>query len=140
MAQGPGRTVLAFMAHPDDAEILCAGTLARLHREHGYAVVIATATAGDAGTMVQRPDEIARIRHDEAVRSAALLDGRYDCAGCLDLFVCYDAPTLRAFVEIVRRARPEIVITHSPDDYMMDHEMTSRLVRSACFGRLRRTC
>ncbi len=134
MTQETTRTVLAFMAHPDDAEILCAGTLARLHAEHGYAVVIATATAGDAGSMTQRPDEIARIRHDEAVSAAALLDGRYECAGCLDLLVCYDAPTLRSFVEIVRRARPAIVITHSPDDYMIDHEMTSHLVRSACFG------
>lgn len=127
-------TVLAFMAHPDDAEILCAGTLARLHNQFGYRVAIATATSGDAGSMTARPDEIARTRHDEAVRSAAMLNGEYHCAGCLDLFVCYDPPTLRAFVEIVRRTQPRIVITHSPADYMVDHEITSQLVRSACFG------
>lgn len=127
-------TVLAFMAHPDDAEILCAGTLARLHRQAGYRVVIATATSGDGGSMTRRPEQISRIRHDEAVRSAAMLDAEYFCAGCMDLYVCYDRPTLARFVEILRRARPQIVITHSPQDYMVDHEMTSRLVRSACFG------
>ncbi|MFA4016852.1 MAG: hypothetical protein RUDDFDWM_001963, partial [Candidatus Fervidibacterota bacterium] len=37
--------VLAFMAHPDDAEFLCAGTLALLH-QIGYEVHIATMTAG----------------------------------------------------------------------------------------------
>lgn len=127
------RTVLAFLAHPDDAEILCAGTLARL-RKLGWRAAIATATSGDAGSMTLRPDEISRIRHGEAEQSAKILEARYFCAGCRDLFVCYDRPTLQRFVEIVRRARPNLVITHSPDDYMIDHEMTSRLVRSACFG------
>ena len=125
---------MAFMAHPDDVEILCAGTLARLKREAGYRVAIATATSGDAGSMTQRPDEISRIRHGEAERSAKILEAAYCSAGCVDLFVTYDKPTLQRFVEIVRRMRPSIVITHSPDDYMVDHEMTSRLVRSACFG------
>ncbi|MCH8148926.1 MAG: PIG-L family deacetylase [Planctomycetes bacterium] len=44
------------------------------------------------------------------------------------------APTLKRCVEIVRQVRPDIVITHAPADYMVDHEMTSKLVRSACFG------
>lgn len=122
------------MAHPDDAEILCAGTLAQLHNKAGYRVAIATATSGDGGSKSLRPDEISRIRHKEARTSVAILDGQYFCGGCMDLFICYDRPTLQRFVEIVRRVRPRIVITHSPDDYMIDHEMTSRLVRSACFG------
>lgn len=134
MSASQAPVVLAFMAHPDDAEILCAGTLARLHQEAGYRVAIATATSGDAGSKTLRPDEISRIRHGEAVRSARILDGEYHCAGCVDLFVCYDRPTLQRFVEIVRRVGPQIVITHSPQDYMVDHEMTSKLVRTACFG------
>lgn len=126
--------VLAFMAHPDDTEFLCAGTLARLHREHGCSIVIATATSGDCGSVEHRPDEIARIRHAEARAAAAVLDGEYLCAGAMDLLVVYDRPTILAFTEVVRKARPDIVITHSPVDYMVDHEMTSRLVRTACFG------
>ena len=126
--------VLAFMAHPDDVEMMCAGTLARLRREAGCQIIIATATSGDCGSMDQRPEAIARIRHAEAVAGAAILDADYYCGGCLDLLVVYDAPTIRRFVEVVRKARPDIVITHSPTDYMVDHEMTSRLVRMACFS------
>ena len=48
----PPRRVLAWMAHPDDAEILCAGTLIRL-AEAGWEVHIATATSGDCGTQTQ---------------------------------------------------------------------------------------
>lgn len=126
--------VLAFMAHPDDVEIMCAGTLIRLKREAGCDIAIATATSGDCGTMDKRPDEIARIRHAEAEASARILGASCHAAGCTDLFILYDDPTLRRFVEVVRKVRPDIVITHPPVDYMVDHEMTSRLVRSACFG------
>ena len=42
--------VLSVLAHPDDAEFLCAGVLIRLAREHGWQVHIATMTAGDSRT------------------------------------------------------------------------------------------
>jgi N-acetylglucosamine malate deacetylase 1 len=128
------KRVLAFMAHPDDAEFTSAGTLARLKNEAGCEVAIATATSGDGGSLENRPDEIARIRHAEAVASARILDGEYYCAGCLDLLVTYDQPSIRAFTEVVRKARPDIVITNPPVDYMFDHEITGQLVRTACFA------
>lgn len=126
--------VLCFMAHPDDIEFLCAGTLARLRREADCRIVMATATSGDCGSSQLRPEQIARIRYQEAINSAAILQAEYCCAGCLDLLIMYDRPTFLRFVEIVRRARPQIVITHSPVDYMNDHEVTSQLVRAATFG------
>ena len=43
-------TALTFLAHPDDAEILCAGTLIRL-ADAGWEIHVATATPGDCGTM-----------------------------------------------------------------------------------------
>ena len=124
--------VLAFMAHPDDVEFLCAGTLARLHGL-GYRIHLATATAGDGGSVELGPEEITRIRLQEAGDAAALLDASYDCAGQKDFQVCYVPEVIRRFVEIVRRTQPFLVITHSPADYMLDHEVTSQLVRNAAF-------
>src|SRR5690349_9372067 len=46
---GVGSIALTFLAHPDDAEILCGGTLVRLAAA-GWNIHIATATAGDCGT------------------------------------------------------------------------------------------
>ena len=57
--------VLAVLAHPDDAEFLCAGTLARLARERGWAVHIATMTPGDCGSAELPADKIARTRRGE---------------------------------------------------------------------------
>ena len=128
------KCVLALMAHPDDAEFACAGTLARLHREHGWRVAIATMTPGDCGSATLGPDAISRLRVEEARAAAAILDADYHCAGLRDLFITYDRDALNRATEIVRRAAPDVVITHGPQDYMVDHEMTSRLVRTACFG------
>jgi len=56
---------LCLMAHPDDAEILCGGTLLRLHREHGFAVHVVTCTPGDAGSADLGPEKIAAVRRQE---------------------------------------------------------------------------
>ena len=127
------KRVLAFMAHPDDVEFTCAGTLVRLQNEAGCQITIATATSGDCGSAQHRPDEIARIRHAEAVAAAGVIGAEYYCAGCSDVFILYDEPTIRRFVELIRKARPDIVITQPPTDYMVDHEMCGKLVRTATF-------
>lgn len=125
--------VLALLAHPDDAEFLAAGTLAHL-ADRGAEVHIATMTAGDCGSTILPAPRISRIRRQEAARAAAILHARYHCVEEKDLLVCYDAPTLRKVMELVRTTDPALVFTHSPMDYMVDHETTSRLVQTACFG------
>lgn len=125
--------ILAFMAHPDDAEFLCAGTLARL-KNQGYQIHIATMTAGDGGSAELPNEEIARLRYREAEQAAALLGAEYSCAHQRDFFVTFGQATIQAALEIIRRAKPVLVITHSPQDYMTDHEQTSLIVRAACFA------
>jgi LmbE family N-acetylglucosaminyl deacetylase len=126
--------VLAALAHPDDAEFLCAGTLVRLARGHGWQVHIATMTPGDCGSAEHTAEEIARIRRAEAAAAAARLGGAYHCVEERDLVVCYNEPALVRVTELLRRVRPRVVFTHSPDDYHLDHEMTSTLVRAAAFA------
>ena len=126
-------TVLALFAHPDDAEFLAAGTLAHL-ASHGAAIHMATLTAGDCGSTILPPAKITRIRQKEAQRAAALIKASYACLQEKDLLVIYDERTIKKVLELVRRADPDLVLTHSPVDYMVDHEITSRLCQSACFG------
>ena len=123
---------LAVGAHPDDVEFMCAGTLLLL-RDAGFDVDIVTFTAGDCGSMEAPPERIARVRRGEAERAAALLGATYGCLGELDCRIFLDASLLAKTVEQVRRSRPDVVFTHFPRDYMVDHELTSRLVRDALF-------
>ena len=129
---GEHKTVLAFMAHPDDAEILCAGTLIRL-ADAGWDVHIATATPGDCGTVTESRWAISARRTAEAEASAALIRARYHCLDERDGLVTYDQPALRKAIDLFRETAPSLVFTHAPKDYMMDHEMTSLLARAASF-------
>jgi N-acetylglucosamine malate deacetylase 1 len=125
--------VLALFAHPDDAEFLCAGTLAHL-AALGAQVHIATMSAGDCGSTTLSASKIAALRQEEAARAAALIRAQYQCLKGKDLLIFYDRPHLNKVMELVRRVRPTLVLTHSPVDYMADHETVSRLSQTACFG------
>jgi LmbE family N-acetylglucosaminyl deacetylase len=127
------KTALSFLAHPDDAEFLCAGALIRL-RELGWDVHIATATAGDAGTMTETRWAISSIRTGEGKKAAELIGATYHCLDERDIFVVFDKPTIQKTIDLFRRVAPSLVFTHAPKDYMMDHEMVSMLARAASFS------
>jgi LmbE family N-acetylglucosaminyl deacetylase len=126
--------VLSVLAHPDDAEFLCAGTLLRLAREHGWKVHVATMTPGDCGSMELPAERIAEIRRQEGARAAALIGGDYHCIEERDLRIFYADGPLERVTRLLRQVRPRIVLTHSPADYVLDHEVTSTLTRAAAFG------
>ncbi len=124
--------ILAIHAHPDDVEILAGGTVALLAGSN-HEVTIATLTPGDCGSTEAGPDEIAAIRRREAKSSAMLIGARYVCAEFRDMVIFNDDAARRRITELLRRARPELVLTASPVDYMADHEAASSLVRDCCF-------
>ena len=61
------KIVLGIFSHPDDAEMVCAGTLSLLKKE-GWEIHIATMAPGDKGTAEYSREEISRIRRAEAAR------------------------------------------------------------------------
>ena len=128
----PAPVVLTFMAHPDDAEFTCAGTLIRL-AEAGWQVHIATAAPGDCGTMTESRWDIAARRVHEATAAASLIGAAYHCLDERDGLIVYDKPTVQKTIDLFRRVAPQLVFTHAAKDYMIDHEMTSLLARAASF-------
>lgn len=126
------KIVLAFMAHPDDAELLCAGTLIRLARA-GWTVHIATCAPGDCGTATENRWDISSRRTKEAAAAAAVIGGTYHCLDERDGFVVYDKESLRKTYDLFRRVAPGLVFTHAPKDYMLDHEQASLLARAGSF-------
>ncbi len=127
------KKVLGIFAHPDDAEILIAGTLSLLH-DAGWEVHIATLAKGDKGSATHSRDEITRMRNAEAINAAAVINGTYHCLGFDDVYIPYDRDSVNKTTALVREVAPSIVFTGSPSDYMVDHEMTSRIVQTACFA------
>lgn len=127
------KKVLAILAHPDDAELMCAGTLSLL-KKRGWEIHIATMAPGDKGTAEHTREEISAIRKAEARKSAELIGGTYHCLEFEDVYILYDRETINKTAALIRKVQPSVVFTASPNDYMVDHEMTSLAVQTACFA------
>ncbi len=125
--------ILAFHAHPDDAEALAGGTLALLAAQ-GHEITIATMTPGDCGSAEYPAEQTAAMRRREAGMSAGLLGAKYICAEFRDLALFNDEASRRRVTEILRRARPELVLAASPQDGQCDHQAAGSLVRDCLYA------
>lgn len=126
--------VLAAAAHPDDIEFMMAGTLLRL-KDVGCEIHLWNLANGCCGSATLRREEAAAVRWREAQASAALAGGTAHPPLFDDLAVFYDAPSLAKVAAVIRRIRPDIILTQSPQDYMEDHQNTVRLIVSGAFTR-----
>jgi LmbE family N-acetylglucosaminyl deacetylase len=119
--------VLAVGAHPDDLEILCGGTLAKYARR-GDHVTMAVATNGEVGSPTLPKEEIAKIRREEALASAKLIGADLVWMNYTDEFLFSNAESRLNFVNLVRKARPDLILTHAPVDYHPDHRTTGQIL------------
>jgi LmbE family N-acetylglucosaminyl deacetylase len=134
MTPSPQRRVaLSLLAHPDDAEMFCAGTLIRLS-EAGWDVHIATVASGDCGSMTLPRAEIAAVRRREGLAAAGKIKALYHTLDEPDIQVVFDKATNRKAIDLLRRIGPTLLITHPRHDYMLDHEQVHLLARATAFS------
>jgi LmbE family N-acetylglucosaminyl deacetylase len=129
---------LVITAHPDDAEFLAGGTIAKMC-DLGWEVTLAIATSGDKGTRDEslRRQELAAIREAEQ-RAAGNVLGLSTCIfmGYPDGFL-EEGPELRGHVvRLIRTLRPDVIVTW--DGFRAgfnhtDHRVVGRVVRDALF-------
>lgn len=125
--------VLAVGAHPDDLEILAGGTLAR-YRATGHDVTMCHVASGNRGSYHLTAAQTAATRLAEAREASGEIDALHATLGIPDCEVSATDPAQRRqAVDLVRRHRPDLVITHAPTDYMADHNETSKLLFDASF-------
>ena len=122
--------LLAVVAHPDDAEILCAGTLARA-REDGAAVAICVMCKGDKGQPARPITNLAAVRKKEMTAAARLLGAQTFFIGAGDGELFDTTTNRRKLIEVYRRFRPTLVLGHDPNDYHADHRAASQLAEAA---------
>ncbi|HUL79445.1 MAG TPA: PIG-L family deacetylase [Vicinamibacteria bacterium] len=126
--------VLAVLAHPDDMEFVAAGTLLRLQRV-GYEIHCLAVANGSCGSSDHGREEIVRVRRAEAEDACRLVGFARHESLVNDFEVLYESKTLARLAAVFRGVAPDILLTHSPSDYMEDHENACRLAVSAAFGR-----
>lgn len=126
--------VLAIGCHPDDIEVSCAGTLLR-YIEQGDNVTVCHVANGNLGHVVIRPDELRRIRIKEAQDAGNIGGFKVVTCDVGDVLVDSSSKQQRDMVvDVIRQVEPDVIITHSPDDYMPDHVAVSKLVFDASFA------
>jgi N-acetylglucosamine malate deacetylase 1 len=122
--------ILAIMAHPDDAELTCGGTLIMAARQ-GQRVGIVDLTAGEMGTR-----GTPAIRAEEAARANALMGlALRESLGLPDAALVNSPDTRRTVALALRRLRPRVVIAPAPAPYGRhpDHRVAAELIRDAAF-------
>lgn len=127
--------VLAVSCHPDDIEIAAGGTLRR-YANRGDEVTICHLANGDKGDVVTPSSKLRVIRNAEAQRGGKRLGAKNVISLDVgDLMVdSRDQEMLLKLIRVIRDANPDVIITHSPDDYMKDHVEVSSMVFDASFS------
>ena len=120
--------VLAVMAHPDDAELLCGGTLAA-SADRGERVGILSLTDGGRSSRGSAGE-----RAREAERAGEILGMTvWGAAGLPDAGLLHTEEARRIVVEQLRALRPRVVVTHWTTARHPDHRVAAELVTDACF-------
>jgi N-acetylglucosamine malate deacetylase 1 len=121
--------ILGVGAHPDDVELMCSGTLARL-AERGHSIAVCSVTGGEYGSKTLGPDEVRPIRIREGEAAAAVLNGKFYCAEGWDKhFIFFNEEVRNRLCEIFRKVAPDVLFAPSPKDYVLDHDFSSLLAR-----------
>src|SRR5688572_18841944 len=123
--------LLAVMAHPDDAELLCAGTLARAKTD-GAAIAICVMCAGDKGmSRSEKTTNLTDVRRAEVIDAAKLIAADTFFCGVPDGELADAVPARRALIEVYRQFEPTLVLAHAATDYHPDHRAASALAEAA---------
>jgi LmbE family N-acetylglucosaminyl deacetylase len=114
---GPAiKRIAVFMAHPDDAEFTCAGTVA-LWAAAGHHITYVLLTSGDKGSadLTATPERLVEIRTAEQ-RTACDVLGVQDIVfmGYQDSMLVADLALRRELVRVIRRIKPDVVIGFDP--------------------------
>lgn len=120
--------ILAFGAHPDDVELGCGGTIAKLVSE-GKTCVIVDLTRGELGT--RGTDQ---TRKEEATEAAKILGvAARENLGLKDGFLVNTEEYQMELIKMIRKYKPEIVLANAIDDRHPDHAKAAKLESDACF-------
>jgi len=125
--------ILAIGCHPDDIEVACAATMAK-YQKQGHKVIVCHVANGNLGHAIIQPDELRAMRIAEAKKAGSLSGIEVITCDIGDLLVYDNKEQRDKVVDVIRYADPDVIITHSPTDYMPDHVAVSKLVFDATFA------
>ncbi|MCA9192717.1 MAG: PIG-L family deacetylase [Planctomycetales bacterium] len=128
------KSVLAIAAHPDDIEFVMSGTMLQL-ASRGWELHYFNIADGCCGSTSMNRATCRAVRLKEAQASANLMQAVFYPPICHDLEIFYNEVALAQVCQIVRNAKPSVILTHALADYMEDHQNAARLAVTGAFAR-----
>lgn len=125
-------TYMFIGAHPDDADIEFGGT-AILLKQLGHEIVFVSATDGSAGHQTMGRKELAERRYGETQKVAKRLGIKYVVMDTPDGELVADLATRHKLIKVIRRHKPDVIISPRLNDYHPDHRATGQLVQDCSF-------
>ena len=132
-AQTPGNRplrIIAFGAHPDDAELKFAGTAALLAAQ-GHQVKLVALTNGDVGHFAQAGPPLAQRRKAEVEACHKTIGVASAVLDIHDGELMPDLETRKKVADLIRDWQADIVLSHRPWDYHADHRAVGKLAEDA---------
>ena len=127
-------SAFAIFAQPHDICFFAAGTLTLL-RQNGWEIYCMALSSGECASKVFGPQQTIEIRVKEAMTAAQLLDARFHGSPGKDFQLLYEVESVRRVASTLRKVKPAIILTHSPENDLEDHTGTARTVVSAALVR-----
>lgn len=134
MNDAGSKRAFAVAAHPDDIEFVMAGTMILLGQA-GYELHYMNIANGCCGSAKHDAATTAATRRQEAIAAAESIGATFHPSLVNDLEIFYDHETLTKLSAVMRAVAPEVLLVHSPVDYMEDHTNACRLAVTAAFTR-----
>ncbi len=126
-------TLMVIGAHPDDCEIQTGG-LAIKYTKTGHNVIYMSATNGETGHHEMSREDVAQTRKKEFETSCAKAGIQCIVTDIPSNKIQPDIITREKFISIIRKCKPDIIITHRLNDYHPDHRITSQLVQDSSYA------
>jgi N-acetylglucosamine malate deacetylase 1 len=124
--------LLIIGAHPDDADY-SGGGIAALYRSLGHVVRMISVTDGAAGHHINPGPEMVKRRRAEAAASGAIIGAVYQTWDIPDGGLLPTLENRYQVIRLIRTFKPDLLLTHRPNDYHPDHRYTSQLVQDAAY-------
>ncbi len=119
-------------AHAADAELM-GGAAVLAHREMGWRAVLVHLTLGEKGSRDLSPEAYAEVKREEAARAAGILGAGIEVLPYLDGELPVNDEVQWAIADLIRKHRPDVILTHWKGSIHTDHTNTYENVLASLF-------
>lgn len=125
------KKIIVFAPHPDDDLLGCGGSMAK-HVSQGNEITVVYMTSGEAGSLLDNKNKLAKIREKEVSEASKILGIKnLIFLRNPDGYLEYNQKSIIKITSLIREGKPDLVYLPHRSDAHKDHIKTYELVTEA---------